>query len=111
MCVLSLLAKRDYYGFELVQTISEHMDLSEGTVYPLLHRLKKEGLCTTYVQESESGPMRKYYQITEDGLEQQEDLLFQWQDFSQAVKKIIDLSKKSQIRKKNNQEKTKKELI
>ena len=56
LCVLVVLCRRDYYGYNLVQTISEKIDISEGTIYPLLRRLTKEGLFTTYLKESEEGP-------------------------------------------------------
>lgn len=95
LCVLSLLKSRDYYGYELVATISQHMDLSEGTVYPLLHRLKKDELCLTYFKESEGGPVRKYYQITEEGRQKQADLETSWRSFNQAVDSILKLARSS----------------
>ena len=67
LLVLSLLVDKDCYGYQLVDTISNHVEISEGTIYPLLRRLKKEGLVTTYLKESMSGPPRKYYQLTEEG--------------------------------------------
>ena len=94
LCVLSLLKARDYYGYELVATISEHMDMSEGTVYPLLHRLKKEGTCLTYYKESDGGPVRKYYQITGEGLAKQIQLEVDWRDFNKAVDKILKLARR-----------------
>ena len=67
--VLSLLEKKDYYGYELVQKISNTIDISEGTLYPLLRRLKKEGYLKTYLKESNEGPPRKYYNLTSKGKE------------------------------------------
>ncbi|MFV5772620.1 PadR family transcriptional regulator, partial [Pediococcus acidilactici] len=52
LCVLVLLDKQDRYGYELVQKISEQIDISEGSIYPLLRRLTKEGYSTTYLKES-----------------------------------------------------------
>ena len=90
LCVLSLLRQQDYYGYELVATVSEHINLSEGTIYPLLHRLKKEDLCLTYFKDSAGGgPMRKYYQITSKGKTKQKQLVSQWRQFAQAVAKIL----------------------
>ena len=67
ICVLSVLARRDCYGYELVNEISKTIDISEGTIYPLLRRLKDEGLVTTYLQESGEGPPRKYYRSYGNG--------------------------------------------
>jgi Predicted transcriptional regulators len=67
LCVLVLLDKQDRYGYELVQKISERIDISEGSVYPLLRRLKKEGYFITYLKESSEGPPRKYYKLTDTG--------------------------------------------
>src|SRR5690625_7671130 len=55
ICVLALLDKQDRYGYELVQKISNQISISEGSVYPLLRRLTKEGYFTTYLQESTEG--------------------------------------------------------
>ena len=60
MCVLALLSKREFYGLELVETISQYISISEGTIYPLLRRLTEENYVETYLQESLSGPPRKY---------------------------------------------------
>ena len=65
-CVLALLRDGDRYGFELVRALSDVDGLvtSEGTIYPLLTRLRKDELVTTFWRESESGPPRRYYQLT-----------------------------------------------
>ena len=67
LCVLSVLVRKDCYGYELVQEISRNIDISEGTIYPLLRRLKGDGYVTAYLEESSEGPPRKYYQLTELG--------------------------------------------
>ena len=51
LCVLSLISKKDCYGYEIVDLISRGIELSEGTIYPLLRRLTKEEYCTTYLKE------------------------------------------------------------
>ncbi len=89
LCVLVVLCRRDYYGYELVHTISENIDIAEGTIYPLLRRLTKEEYFTTYLRESEEGPSRKYYQITEKGRTYKEDLLLEWTHFVSSVNNII----------------------
>ncbi len=90
LCVLVLLAKQDRYGYELVHTISKHIAISEGTVYPLLRRMTKEGYCTTYLQESNEGPSRKYYKLTEKGKEYMRQLKSEWDEFVRGVNEIME---------------------
>lgn len=89
MCVLSLLAKKDCYGYELVSDISRNISISEGTIYPLLKRLKDEGYFTTYLQESQEGPPRKYYKITPEGNVMYGELIEEWYSFVEGVNKLI----------------------
>lgn len=89
ICVLALLNNTDRYGYELVQKISEQISISEGSVYPLLRRLTKEGYFTTYLQESSEGPSRKYYKLTEPGREYLLNLLKEWKDFTHGVNQLI----------------------
>ncbi|GIN96634.1 transcriptional regulator [Siminovitchia terrae] len=89
LCVLSLLYKKDRYGYELVQKISNQIAISEGSVYPLLRRLTKEGYFTTYLKESTEGPSRKYYQLTLQGRERLDHLLQEWQEFTSGVNQLI----------------------
>ena len=90
LCVLVLLKTKDRYGYELVQSISEKFEISEGSVYPLLRRLTKEEYFTTYVKESTEGPSRKYYSLTDKGHEYRQQLVEEWKQFSQAVNIIIE---------------------
>ncbi|UNC92055.1 PadR family transcriptional regulator [Candidatus Contubernalis alkaliaceticus] len=89
LCILVLLEKQDRYGYELVQKISEQIEISEGTVYPILRKLTKENYCTTYIQESSEGPARKYYKLTDQGHEYLHQLVDEWQEFSIGVSKLI----------------------
>lgn len=89
-CVLTLVKDTPSYGYDLVTTLSkwESLATKEGTLYPLLRRLQKEGLIDSFWQESESGPPRKYYQITSEG----ENLLgfmeIEWGKLSIALEEI-----------------------
>jgi len=89
IAVLSLLQKKDYYGYELVQIISKIIEISEGTLYPLLRRLKKEGYLKTYLKESREGPSRKYYQLTNKGKEKGKKMKIDWKNFVNKIDKII----------------------
>jgi PadR family transcriptional regulator PadR len=70
-CILNALRKKDTYGYELVKLLVglPALGITEGTVYPLLSRLKKQNLLTTRLVESSEGPARKYYSLTDVGLE------------------------------------------
>lgn len=89
LCVLVLTQRKDRYGYELAHTISQQIDISEGTVYPLLRRLTVEGYFSTYLAESTEGPPRKYYTITEQGSEYLQQLLKDWNVFSNGVNQLI----------------------
>ncbi|OSM13750.1 PadR family transcriptional regulator [Bacillus toyonensis] len=90
LCVLALVKRKDSYGYELVQQISNKFLISEGSVYPLLRRLTKEGYFQTYLKESTEGPPRKYYQLTEQGETQLHVLVTEWSDFAKGVQEIIE---------------------
>ena len=89
LCVLVLLDKKDCYGYELVQEISNQIHISEGSIYPLLRRLTKEEYFTTYLVESNEGPSRKYYKLTQKGKDYLNALLIEWNEFSQGVNELI----------------------
>ena len=89
LCVLALLCDKDMYGYELVGKISEAVEISEGTIYPLLKRIKDEGYVNTYLSESPGGPPRKYYSITAAGRAEKERLMDEWVKFAEGMKKII----------------------
>ena len=90
LCVLSLLHKRDCYGYEISETLSRHIDIADGTVYPLLRKLKADGLLTTYLQEESGGPPRKYYRLTELGRETYQSERAEYLEFAQAVRKLLE---------------------
>lgn len=94
LCILSILSKRDMYGYELSEYISKQIDISDGTVYPILRKLKADGLVGTYLSEESGGPPRKYYSITKTGIEQLENDSKEWLDFAKTVEKIIRGDKK-----------------
>ena len=88
VCVLSQLAKGDKYGYELTEVISQEMTIAVGTLYPILKRLKDDLYVDTYLVESDGGPARKYYHLTEKGQIYQQKLKQEWEDFVLAMKKL-----------------------
>ena len=90
-CVLALLRDGERYGFELVRELSavDGLVTSEGTIYPLLTRLRKDELVTTFWRESESGPPRRYYELTEAGRSALTDFAEEWSRFRDSVDAIL----------------------
>lgn len=90
-CVLSLLAREELYGFDLVRRLAavDGMVTSEGTIYPLLSRLRREGWVSTTWAESESGPPRRYYAITESGQRALAEFTADWHRFRDAVDLLL----------------------
>ncbi|HWC14867.1 MAG TPA: PadR family transcriptional regulator [Actinomycetota bacterium] len=91
-CVLALLVDQDMYGFDLVKALSEvdGMATPQGTVYPLLARLRKEELVSTQWQESTSGPPRRYYRITAKGRRALKTFVEDWRRFKEAVDTFVE---------------------
>ena len=89
LCVLSQLVQGDKYGYELTERISAVMSIAGGTLYPILRRLREEGDVTTYLVESESGPARKYYRLTDRGQEHYAAIKQEWESFVCAVNQLI----------------------
>ncbi|HEY3871774.1 MAG TPA: PadR family transcriptional regulator [Actinocrinis sp.] len=90
-CVLALLRDGERYGFELVRALSQPDGLlvSEGTIYPLLSRLRRDELVSTSWQESESGPPRRYYRLTGAGKRALADFGEEWARFRDAVDALM----------------------
>lgn len=89
LCVLTMIKRKDHYGYELVEEISKVLEISEGTLYPILRRLTEEKYFETYLQESSEGPPRKYYRITAAGKEFQKDQHKQWTEFNEQIAALI----------------------
>lgn len=89
LCILSIISEKDAYASDILERLKEaRLIVVEGTLYPLLTRLKNEGLLNYRWEESKSGPPRKYYTMTEIGNKVLEDLNMSWQDLVKAVNKI-----------------------
>jgi PadR family transcriptional regulator PadR len=91
MCLLSLIEEEATYGYEMVDKLRERgLDLaSEGSIYPLLSRLQKQGIIEGYLVQSPSGPARKYYRMSEDGREILGQWRSDWREFSTAVDAVL----------------------
>lgn len=85
VCILSILARGDSYGYQLIKDIAPLMALSESTLYPVLRRLEAGGYLTVYSVEHNSR-LRKYYAITDEGRQKIADFLGEWAE----VKRVYD---------------------
>ena len=92
MLILHLLAERDMYGYEMVIELanrsSEVFQMKEGTLYPLLHRLEKEGSVSAY-EEKKEGRVRRYYRLTRKGGEKLRERTEAWETYSGAVNAVL----------------------
>jgi PadR family transcriptional regulator PadR len=86
-CVLAVIEKEPVYGYELSKKLQEFglSDISEGTIYPVLLRLQKNGLISGEMQPSESGPNRKYYYLTDEGKGALEIIASEWKQIVEPV--------------------------
>ncbi len=90
MCVLSLLQDGDRYGYDVACELSKTMEISDGSVYPVLRRLKDDGYVTSYLEEASGGPPRKYYVITETGSDYMNTLQSEWKQLTGNINKLLD---------------------
>ena len=91
-CILSMINKQPTYGYELSLRLQQFglSDVSEGSIYPILLRLQKEKLIEGVMEKSDTGPKRKYYHLTPDGIQALEDFIYHWEAIKQPVDRIMD---------------------
>ncbi|MCK4856589.1 MAG: PadR family transcriptional regulator [Planctomycetes bacterium B3_Pla] len=92
LCILNDIRNRKMYGYEIVKRLRriEGLIISEGAIYPILSRLKRQDLVKTSIQESSSGPARKYYKLTKEG----EDMVSRMNAYWQAISGATDFIEK-----------------
>ena len=90
LCVLSLLSRKDRYGYDVSECLSKYIEIADGTVYPILRKLKSDGLVTTYLSEDSGGPPRKYYSLTKTGREEFGSQKEEWLRFAKAIGEILE---------------------
>jgi len=89
MCVLSIINNRDMYGYEVIEKLASDIDVNENTVYPILRRLTGQGLFETYIEQTNIGAPRKYYQITKVGKERLDEYETEWKTFLKGVFRLL----------------------
>ena len=94
LLVLSLLANEDMYGYQMILELARRSDhtfeMKEGTLYPVLHGLEKDGLVEAYQQEAPTGRMRKYYHLTRKGGAALKTETVVWKTYSNAVNAVLE---------------------
>ena len=91
LCILSILSQKDAYPTEIIEKLKvTKLVIVEGTLYPLLTRLKNSDLLTYRWEESNSGPPRKYYMLTDKGKEHLKDLQLSWLELVETVNQTIE---------------------
>ncbi|MCD8181469.1 MAG: PadR family transcriptional regulator [Firmicutes bacterium] len=83
ICVLTAIKKEDSYGYKIIKDISPYVEISESTLYPILKRLEASGCITVYTVEHNSR-LRKYYKITESGINKIYEFLEEWKSVMKA---------------------------
>jgi PadR family transcriptional regulator PadR len=86
---MKVVQQKDMYGLEVIETLSNQLDVNENTVYPILRRLTKQGFFETYQKKSTVGPPRKYYRLTDDGQKQLKQFEQEWMSFLSSVMNVL----------------------
>ncbi|MGA0233046.1 MAG: PadR family transcriptional regulator [Saprospiraceae bacterium] len=95
LCVLSIISGEEMYPSDIIGKLKDQkMIIVEGTLYPMLTRLKNDGLLDYDWKESKTGPPRKYYKITDQGKSIRDELINTWQELSNSVNSTISEIKK-----------------
>ena len=89
-CVLLLISRKELYASDMLQQLKEaDLIVVEGTLYPLLSRLKTDGLLSYEWRESKSGPPRKYYSLTKKGKDALKELVRTWTSLSDSIHSLL----------------------
>jgi len=90
LCILSAIRDQRLYGYDIAKRLRgiDSLVISEGTIYPILSRFKREGLVKTSLVESNEGPARKYYQLTPHGEQQLARMLCHWQAIKTGIEPL-----------------------
>lgn len=90
-CILAIISKKETYGYEISQKLNEYGfgKIAEGTIYPLLLRLEKNGFILATYRQSDQGPRRKYYSLTEKGTDEYSKFIESYMELTNAVNTLL----------------------
>lgn len=96
-CILKVISIKETYGYEISLMLHEYgfSDISEGTIYPLLLRLEKNGLIMAQYKESPVGPKRKYFSLTSEGEKEVNSFYSNWEELAGAINKLFTSERES----------------
>ncbi len=87
LCILNIVGRSRVYGYDIVRQLRgvDALVVSEGTIYPILSRLKRDGLVRTSLEESPAGPARKYYELTRRGEQLLAEMNGYWDGLTRGI--------------------------
>lgn len=91
-CILKIVGDHETYGYEVCEKLEDYgfEEISEGSVYPILVRLKKKKLLYSKMKKSPFGPMRKYYFITEEGERELKEFISSWNKIKENIESVLE---------------------
>jgi PadR family transcriptional regulator PadR len=95
LCILNVIGRGRVYGYDIVRQLRDvdALIVGEGTIYPILSRLKRDGLVRTSLEESPSGPARKYYELTRRGEQLRDEMNAYWDVLTRGITELRGRSK------------------
>lgn len=95
-CILKIISRKETYGYEISEMLQQYgfSNISEGTIYPLLLRLEKNGFISAVYRESLIGPRRKYFSITSEGEKEVDMFYSSWMELMGAVNNLFSVEGK-----------------
>ena len=95
LCIVAVLDEGEMYAYDLVKRLAgiKALVITEGTIYPLLSRLRSAGLITSRLEESSSGPARKYYVLTDEGRRTVQSMRIYWGDLANDIDTLVKREK------------------
>lgn len=99
-CLLAIISEGEIYGYEMSEKLAKYgfTMASEGSIYPLLIRMQKEGLISSVMKESPSGPKRKYYTLTERGEDELDEFMGRWESMQSSVERLLEGRRRNAIK-------------
>lgn len=90
-CLLAVISEGETYGYEMTEKLARYgfTMVSEGSIYPVLIRMQKDRLVASVMKESDLGPKRKYYRLTEEGLKALDEFIHRWGELSSSVDRLL----------------------
>lgn len=91
-CILNIVSKNETYGYEICEKLIKFgfEEISEGSVYPILIRLEKKKLLYSSMKKSPLGPMRKYYYLTPEGIQELEEFISSWHEIKRNIDNVLE---------------------